>query len=61
MKKWEYTVIELGELQSDNDDNAEMKLNALGSLGWELVSVTRHYTDAEIFSFCKAYFKREIS
>ncbi len=50
--KWEYLTFYLGEL---NDPNQDDRLNNLGSLGWELVTII-----VIMDVGCIAYFKRPI-
>lgn len=50
--KWEYLTFYLGEL---NDPNQDDRLNNLGSLGWELVTIMVIMNVG-----CIAYFKRPL-
>ena len=58
MQMWEYKVIDLTQqgpsIPTEEEENA---LNSLGNLGWELISVSRTYSDYSGVS-ARAYLKR---
>ena len=61
MQKWEYQVIKVaakGTIDSNFDEMGDNKLNALGSQGWELVSVTVAARGGGMSVFAYYYFKR---
>ena len=57
-KKWEYKTASIHE--DEISDNIKDIWNALGTDGWELVSVIHEIQDNGNYNWYTAFFKREI-